>query len=497
MIRQLVLAKRAFSDVPVTFFHPTVYALSTSLAHKSAVAVVRVTGTHSKYIFQQLTGSKKDPIDRRASLRTLYDVTPETKNFLDSSIVIYFAGPKSFTGEDMLELHLHGGKAVVKSVLKAIERAGNKQVGKDVRYALPGEFSQRAFQNGCMDLTEVEGVADLIDAETETQRQSAVTGMMGKNKEVFERWRSSIVSNIAQLTAIIDFGDDAEINDIDTILRSCAQEMRALGTEIKRFLEKVDRSSILQTGIKVALLGSPNAGKSSLLNCITNDDTSIVSDIPGTTRDSIDVPLDIGGFKVVLCDTAGIRGTSKDQIELEGIRRAKAKAAESDIMILVVDATSNEILTPELCDLVRSQLSLKEVIIVINKSDAVDSRTITEARRKVETLLGDQLNIKTVSCHEYEGIKGLIENLSGRFRKVADLTQDADPIAVSKRVQDILNRDVIGGIEDFLATTELGDVVMASESLGSAAEGVGKISGRSVGVEEVLGVVFSRFCVGK
>ncbi|CEP60823.1 Mss1p LALA0_S02e00430g [Lachancea lanzarotensis] len=497
MLRRYTLGNRFNSYFPATFYHPTIYALSTSLAQKSAVAVIRITGTHSKFIFQQLTGSEKCPIARRASLRTLFDLKSGTKNLLDSSIVIYFAGPKSFTGEDMLELHLHGGKAVVKSVLKAIERIGNKQAEKNVRYALPGEFSQRAFQNGCMDLTEVEGVADLIDAETETQRRSAVSGMTGKNKEVFERWRSQIVSNVAQLTAIIDFGDDAEINDVDNILRSCAQEMRSLKIEIQRYLEKVDRSSILQTGIKVALLGSPNAGKSSLLNCITNDDTSIVSDVPGTTRDSIDVPLDIGGFKVVLCDTAGIRGASGDKIELEGMRRARAKAVESDLMILVIDATSKPFVAPELCDLLRSQLPAKELIVVINKMDAVELQTVADAKQQVQALFGDCFKINVVSCHDYQGIENLVDTLSATFRKVSDLAHDSDPITASKRVQDILKRDVIDGIEDFLATSELGDLVMASESLGNAAEGIGKISGRSVGVEEVLGVVFSRFCVGK
>ncbi|SCV01145.1 LAME_0G14356g1_1 [Lachancea meyersii CBS 8951] len=495
MLRYLTAARRFYSHVPATFYHPTIYAVSTSLGQKSAVAVVRITGTHSEHIFQQLTGSRKKPIARRASLRTLYDEVSGRKNVLDSSIVVYFAGPKSFTGEDMLELHLHGGKAVVKSVLKAIERLGNKKAGQEIRFALPGEFSQRAFQNGRMDLTELEGVGDLIDAETETQRRCAITSMTGLHKMIFERWRSIIVSNIAQLTAIIDFGDDAEINDIDHILQSCARETETLKEEVERFIHKIDRSSILQNGIKVALLGSPNAGKSSLLNRITSDETSIVSDIPGTTRDTIDVPLDIGGFKVVLCDTAGIRSASKDKIEIEGMKRARAKAAQSDLAILVVDATARSCVTPELSELVISELSEKEVITVINKTDAVDIETVAEVRQKLKNQFGDLAIIEEVSCLDYRGIDDLVDRLSRFFKKLSDL--DADPIAASKRVQEILKKDVLYGINEFLATIDLGDVVMASENLASAAEGIGKITGESVGIEEVLGVVFSRFCVGK
>ncbi|SCU95013.1 LADA_0G12882g1_1 [Lachancea dasiensis] len=491
------LGIRLYSSLPATYYHPTIYALSTSLGQKSAIAVLRITGSHTKHIFQELTASTKTPIERRASLRNLYDNSQGKKNFLDSSLVLYFANPKSYTGEDMLELHLHGGRAVVKSVLKAIERMGNMQSGRVIRYALPGEFSQRAFQNGRMDLTQVEGVGELIDAETETQRRSAVSSMTGQNKQIFERWRATIVSNIAQLTAIIDFGDDAEIEDIDQILRAASLQMRALRKEVERFVRKVDRSAILQNGIKVAFLGSPNAGKSSLLNCITNDDTSIVSNIPGTTRDSIDVPLDINGFKVVLCDTAGIRDTTEDEIEQEGIKRAKAKASQSDLAIVVVDPLSEQILNPQLCEFVRTAIPHKQIIIVINKVDLVDDGTVTKIKKYLQTSFEEQFVITSTSCNTLEGIDYLVAQLSQRFETLSETTQDSDPITVSKRVQEILTNDILFGIDEFLRTCESGDVVMASENLNYAAEGIGKITGETVGIEEVLGIVFSRFCVGK
>ncbi|SCU89191.1 LANO_0D04148g1_1 [Lachancea nothofagi CBS 11611] len=496
MLKTASWSKRAYSSVPVTYFHPTIYALSTSPGQKSAIAVVRVTGTHSKYILQQLTGSQNEPVARRASLRNLYSAVREKKILLDSSLTLYFANPRSFTGEDMLELHLHGGRAVVKSVLKAIEELGDRKNGLDIRYAQPGEFSQRAFQNGRMDLTQIEGVGELIDAETETQRRSATSGLTGQNKQVFDRWRSTIVSNIAQLTALIDFGDDAEIEDIDHIVEAARQEMHGLREEMHRFVRKVDRSSILQNGIKVALLGSPNAGKSSLLNCITNEDTSNVSNIPGTTRDAIDVPIDVKGYKVVLCDTAGIRHESEDRIELEGIKRAKAKAFQCDLAVLVVDPTKKPYIGPGLRELVNTGIPHKNTIIAINKMDLVDPQTIKEVVLDLQTSFEKQFAITSVSCRDLRGIEELVNHLSAFFEEfTGTTTQDSDPIAVSRRVQEIMVKDVLFGVDEFLASSE--DIVMASENLNYAADGIGKITGQSVGIEEVLGVVFSRFCVGK
>ena len=397
----------------------------------------------------------------------------------------------------MLELHLHGGRAVIKSVLKAIEEIKCQEQNGSIRYALPGEFSQRAFQNGRMDLTQAEGLAELIDAETETQRRSAVSSVRGQNKALFESWRSRIVSNIAQLTAIIDFGEDTEITDIDNILESVQKEMRQLNTEIRKFMSRVERSSILQDGIKVALLGAPNAGKSSLLNCVTKDETSIVSDIPGTTRDAIDVPIDINGYKVIICDTAGIRQKSTDQIEIQGMKRAKAKGSASDLIILVVDPTRTPYVSEDLKSFVKDEMSHKQLVVVINKKDLIDMDKIKHVSSEIRSCLGGDFPVLAVSCTSLEGTEELMASLSAIFQSLSATGHDLDPIIVSKRTNEILSKDVLFGIEGFLTFSDAEDVVMASESLSYAAEGIGKITGDSVGVEEILGIVFARFCVGK
>ncbi|KAM3163574.1 TrmE-type G domain-containing protein [Lachancea thermotolerans] len=497
MQRGLYASYRLYSSVPVTAFHPTIYALSTSPGQRSAIAVVRVTGSHCKHIYYQLTGAQSPPVPRRCSLRNLYHAAGAKKNLLDSSLVLFFENPKSFTGEDMLELHLHGGRAVIKSVLGAIQSLGDQKKGLDIRYAQPGEFSQRAFQNGRMDLTQAEGVADLIDAETETQRRSALQSFRGQNKVLFDGWRSQIVSGIAQLTAIIDFGEDAEIEDTQAILDSVRRNMMNLDKEIKLFVLKIRRSSILQNGVKVALLGSPNAGKSSLLNCITNDDTSIVSDTPGTTRDAIDVPIDVDGYKVVLCDTAGIRSESEDQIEIQGIKRAKAKGSESDLVILVIDPTKTPLVTEDLQRFVKEQIPHNQVIIAVNKTDLVDTKRLKNVRQEVYQIFNGDFPIKSVSCTNFEGIENLVKELSHVFQGLSGTSHDSDPLIVSNRTEEILTKDVMFGLQEFLSFPGTEDVVMACENLAYAAEGIGKITGASVGVEEVLGVVFSRFCVGK
>ncbi|SCW04523.1 LAFE_0H15412g1_1 [Lachancea fermentati] len=486
-----------YSTYVRTAFLPTIYALSTSIGQRSAIAVVRVSGSHSKYIYHSLTESQAEPIARRASLRNLYEPGLQTKNLLDSSISLYFDAPKSFTGEDMLELHVHGGQAVVRSVLNAIGSLNDRKRGREIRYAQPGEFSQRAFQNGRADLTQIEGIGELIDAETETQRRSALSSFKGLNRALFAEWRARIVNNIAQLTAIIDFGEDTDITDVDQIFNNVTAEVKAVEQEVTDFIHKIDKSSILQRGIKLVLLGQPNAGKSSLLNSITKAETAIVSNIPGTTRDAIDVPLDINGYKVVLCDTAGLRSNSDDQIEKEGIKRAQLKSSQSDIVLVLIDPTNDPLITIDVEKYIKEELSDKDVIIVVNKADLMDDTSTNLVRKMLKNKFQGSYSIEVVSCLNEQGIDNLLRKLTDRFKKLATSEEGSDPVVVSKRVQEILENDVLFGIKEFLTFRQYDDVVMASESLNYAAEGIGKITGETVGVEEVLGVVFSRFCVGK
>ncbi|GAV29719.1 hypothetical protein PMKS-003221 [Pichia membranifaciens] len=482
---------------------PTVYALSTAPA-RAAIGVIRITGPASKKIFTKLTGSSSSPQHRVASVRKIYDTlsTPDPsegrnskKLLLDECLVLFFQSPNSYTGDDLLELHLHGGVAVINRVMSTIGKLHSPV--SPIRLAEPGEFSKRAFQNQRFDLTEVEGINTLIHAETEMQRISALSSMKGETNILFNQWRERILKNIALLTTVIDFGEDHDIDEVNDLFGHVAVDVLDLQKEIEDYLIKVKRSQVLLDGIKITLIGPPNAGKSSLLNILAQDDRAIVSSIAGTTRDAMDVPLNISGYKIVVGDTAGIRA-STDEIEKEGIKRAKKKSMEADINILILPAdelnTETEFLSHAL-SLVNN--SDKENMLIINKSDLIS----VEMRKEILSVFSEKLSIPQesilfISCTENEGIDKLVGNLTARFEKVTNSDKE-DPISISKRAKEILANDVLYGFSEFYKFKELDDIVMASEGLRSSVEGIGKITGEAIGVEDILGVVFSKFCIGK
>ncbi|KAH3899878.1 related to tRNA modification GTPase MSS1, mitochondrial [Saccharomycodes ludwigii] len=485
----------------LTSYLPTIYALSTPPGQRSAIAVIRISGAKAKYIYHKLTKSKAAPIPRRASLRKIYEPQKNGK-LLDQALVLFFEEPKTFTGEDILEVHLHGGKAVTNGVLKSIQslHSNSSEENISIRYAQPGEFSKRAFQNGRADLTQLEGIGDLIDAETESQRKSALSSFNGENKVLFSSWRKSILENMAQLTAIIDFGEDADIEDIDNIFNGVSRNVELLKGDISSFVKKLEKSNILKAGIKLALIGEPNAGKSSLLNTMVDDNVAIVSNIPGTTRDSIDVMLDLEGYKVVICDTAGIRNKSSDEIELQGIERAKLKSVHSDIVLLLVDSAnpSGNFISEDMLEHFNTSLKRKEVFIVLTKTDLLKDRNqLAGIKESISKKLNGNYPICAISCVENTGVEELMGSLISKFQEITNSNDETGPIIVSKRVEEILHNDVLYGLKEFQNAKALDDVVMASEGLNIASEGIGKITGETIGVEEVLGVVFSNFCVGK
>ncbi|QLQ80175.1 hypothetical protein HG537_0D01760 [Torulaspora globosa] len=489
-----------FAHIPCRFIGtsclPTIYALSTPPGQRSAIAVVRISGDHSKYILQRLTNSNKEPTPRLASLRKLYH--PDQKeNLLDTSLTLFFESPRTFTGEDILELHLHGGKAVTGAVLKAIESLHDLKKGFNIRYANPGEFSLRAFQNGKFDLTEIEGIKELIDAETETQRKSALSSFNGENKLRFLQWRSQIVDNIAKLTAIIDFGEDTEIEDIENIIMNVESHILELRAVIQQFINKIERSNILRNGIRIVLLGPPNAGKSSLINTISQDDISIVSQTPGTTRDAVETALNIGGYKIIICDTAGVRDDSSDVIEKMGIEKALKKSESCNLCLLLVDPNNMPLIPESLKQhLASPKFQNSDKIIVLNKIDTISTpEDLNHTMLRIHQEIGEKIPILPISCLSGEGIDNLTTDLITKFQLLSDTSDESNPIIVSERVREILTNDVIYGIDEFLSFKD--DVVMASESLQHAATGIGKITGQAIGIEEVLGVVFSSFCVGK
>lgn len=416
---------------------------------------------------------------------------------LDEALTLFFKSPKTYTGEDILELHVHGGNAIVKAVLAAIKALHDEENGINIRYADHGEFSQRAFLNGRFDLTEVEGVREMIDAETESQRLMALASMTGLNKKVLDHWREEIVNNVALLTTVIDFGEEHDVEETEQLFSTVEANIDRLIFEIEEYLRKVKGSEILLKGIKVSLIGPPNAGKLSLLNFLANSDSAIVSEIAGTTRDVVDVPLDIEGYKVVVGDTAGIRDLEEaDTIEKEGIRRAKQRALAGDLVLVVLPV--NEEIPSE----IKRHLELikqagRPLALILNKSDLLQNE-------KSDSVIGsfaNELNIPKeqlhmVSCKTEDGMNDLRNELIKSFKEIT-LSDFSDPVSLSMRAQDLLENDVLCGLKQFKEWKESEDVVLASECLRQSVDGIGRITGKSIGVEEILGVVFSSFCIGK
>uniref|UniRef100_A0A060T7V2 ARAD1C24948p n=1 Tax=Blastobotrys adeninivorans TaxID=409370 RepID=A0A060T7V2_BLAAD len=484
----------------------TIYALSTHPG-KAAVAIVRVSGPLAPSVFSALTGLPTAPQPRRAQLVSLYN----HQSLLDRALALYFKAPFSYTGEDVLELHLHGGQAIVKAVMDTIGRlelsdsSANSGPGRDskVRYAEAGEFTRRAFANGRLDLTEVEGIRDMIDAETEFQRQAAVASAGGQMRELYDKWRDEIVHQSALLTALIDFSDDnADIdgNLFDTVKKNVTQLLQ----QIRGHRDQISRSELLQAGIKLNLLGPPNAGKSSLLNILARREVAIVSDVAGTTRDVVEVGLDINGYKVVIGDTAGLRvlesikvNDDHSKIELEGMRRARERFKVGDLVVAVIPTETtgqgDVVVAPGIKEELHS-LSSQRIIVALNKIDTVDEVTKSEIIEKYSKALDIPCkDIVPVSCTTGEGVELLVHSLATECQQLTHSSY-GPPIGASQRIRDLLDNDVIGGLEAFLSSD---DVVMATSELQFAIDGIGKITGRGVGIEEVLGVVFSSFCIGK
>ncbi|QPG73710.1 hypothetical protein FOA43_001023 [Brettanomyces nanus] len=475
---------------------PTIYALSTAPG-RSAIAIIRISGPASTYIYQKLTGLKTFLKPRLATVRKLYNpllLDKGKRSFLDEALCLYFHAPNSYTGEDCLELQVHGGKAVIGSVIKAISLLHS--VNMPIRYAQRGEFSKRGFQNGRFDLTEAEGINELINAQTEVQRVSALSSMKGEVRELFHHWRKQIVNNVALLTTIIDFGEDHDIDQVNNLFDKVDQNISNLQSEVSNYLERTRKSQILMDGIKMTLLGPPNAGKSSLLNILADDDKAIVSSIAGTTRDAIEIPLAIHGYKVVVGDTAGIRHAT-NEIEREGIKRAKTRSRNADLNLIIIPADLSGDIDQVLLDHI-VDISDKELLIIVNKSDLLTSET---DRVSLLSRISTKFDIppdrfKFISCITHDGIKELTQQLESKFRQITWTDRGEDPVVISKRAQDILSNDVLHGFIDFHQFKDGDDIVLAMESLKFSMEGIGKITGEAIGVEEILSVVFSQFCIG-
>jgi tRNA modification GTPase len=453
----------------------TIFALSSGPG-TAGVAVVRLSGPAARSALKSLT-TGTEPKPRHASLRILKD--PETEARLDQAVVLLFAVPASFTGEDVVELHLHGGRAVVEGVLFALGRM------PDLRLAEPGEFSRRAFENGKLDLTEAEGLNDLIHAQTASQRDQALRQMDGALRNLYENWRSRLLGHLAHLEADIDFPDE----DLpEGVAAAVLPQILDISTEITQHIDQSRQGRMVRDGFRVVLLGAPNAGKSTLLNALTQTDVAIVSEEAGTTRDAIEVQLDLAGFSVRLIDTAGVREAS-GSIEKEGIRRALKKAEDADLHLVLVRADEWPAVPPAILE----QLDHRSVFVITQRDRVSD-----DAMFHVEQLALDSFGMSSpnplveVSAKTGFGVEGLLKHLSDVAanamspRETASLTRMRHQQALEDALDHLARFKVNAGI----------DAVLAAEDARMAVRAIGSITGR-VGVEDMLDIVFSDFCIGK
>lgn len=433
----------------------TIFALSSGRG-PAGVAVVRVSGNRAGAAVLQLTGQDALPAPRVAALRALRD--PETGEMIDQSLILWFPAPASFTGEDVVEFHVHGGPAVVSGVLAALARQDG------LRPAEPGEFTRRAFLAGKMDLTQVEGLADLINAETEAQRRQALRQMQGVLTDLYEGWRTRLIRALAYVEADIDFSDEDDVPEhVSAQVRGAIE---ALSGEIAQHLADGSRGERLRDGLSVAIIGKPNAGKSSLLNALAKRDVAIVSNIAGTTRDIIEVHLNLGGYPVTLIDTAGLRETD-DPVEAIGVARARARAEAADLRLHLTPFGEEPAPVDE------------NTLAVITKVDLGDTAST-----------GAQDGRFYISVMSGAGLGDLVAHLADWAGKA--LSGGESVLLTRER-----HRHALENCRVHLESAQFQpDLVLMAEDMRLAARALGRITGR-VDVEDLLDVIFRDFCIGK
>ena len=445
----------------------TICALA-SASGKAGIAVFRVSGPKALWILQRLTGRNEfEP-------RRVYHVdfsNPASNEVVDDGLALYFSAPNSFTGEDVAEIHVHGGRAVTADMLSAIMAAGG------VRLAEPGEFTRRAFAAGKMDLTAAEALADLVNAETTAQRRQARRQLSGALGDLCLAWRARLVRAIAYFEAEIDFSDE----DLPGGLPArTAAEIGAIRGEIEARLADRQAGERIRDGLRVAIVGPPNAGKSTLLNCLAGRDAAIVSETAGTTRDVIEAHLDLGGYAVILADTAGIRAT-EDAVEAEGVRRAARTAEEADVRLVVLDGAAWPEVPPDVAG-----AAAPDDIVVLNKCDLIDA-VVTDSGA-IEG--GPDLSPLPVSALGGHGMDVVVAELTRRVSRLSGggeapvVTRTRHRAALEECVEALTRFDPENSSE------------LAAEDLRLAARSLGRVIGE-IDVEDVLDVIFRDFCIGK
>ncbi len=448
----------------------TIFAQS-SKPGKSGVSLFRISGSSSLLALKQLL--RTDEIEMTPRLlyhKKIYD--PKTNELIDNAMVVYFKAPASFTGEDVVEIHTHGSIAIAVILINAL-------LGMDdLRLAEPGEFAKRAFLNGKFDLTSAEGIADLIEAETVQQHRQAMRQSEGELERLYSKWREDLLSIMALLEAYIDFPDE----DIpEEVLDDIAAKVSDIKQSIKLHLDDNRRGERLRSGIKLTIIGPPNVGKSSLLNFLMQRNVAIVSNIPGTTRDIIEGYVDIGGYPIILQDTAGIRSGTNDWIEQEGINRALESAKIADIKIIMLDATSSNIDSQNEDIAKIMDIADDNSLIVVNKIDLTNN---------IDFLEIDQKGCIKISVKENIGLSVLLEQIKDIASNLAGL--DENP-----RITRARHRHQLAGALQCLSGFNMeGDLILAAEDIRMTIRNLSTIIG-IITVDDILAEIFGKFCIGK
>ena len=442
----------------------TIYALSSGPG-TSGIAIIRVSGNETKKVIELLT-NRALPKPKVATLRKINKIN--SFELIDEGIILWFPGPDSYTGEDMAEFHVHGSKAVIEALHNSISDI------KNCRLAEPGEFTKLAFLNGKINLLKAESIADLISAETEIQRQQAIKIMNGNSADQFNHLREKLLKILSYVEAKIDFPEEDLPNDILKTIKKSSDDVII---NIEKILDDQKVGELIREGFKIVILGPTNAGKSSLLNHLSNRDVAIVSEIAGTTRDVIEAHLNIDGYPVIVSDTAGIR-ESKSEIEKKGIKLSLNRAENADLKLVVIDAK-----TPHFTDILKELLD-KNAILVMNKSDLLDQVIDPELKKFNPVLISikENLNIDKL-------ILRIKKNLKSKFIS-------GDDILITRERHRQNLQQCIEHLKNFKEKNNVKDFDKAAEDLRLATRHLGMIVGK-VDVEEILGSIFNDFCIGK
>ena len=442
----------------------TIYALSSGPG-TSGIAVIRISGPEASLVTEKLT-KKNIPEPRVATLRKINYIN--TSELIDEAMILWFPGPESYTGEDLAEIHVHGSKTVVEAIHSSISKI------KNCRLAEPGEFTKIAFQNRKINLLKAESIGDLIASETEIQRKQAVQIMNGKSAERFNSLREKLLKILSHIEAKIDFPDE----DLPSnILKSIKKSSYDVIQNLEKILSDQKIGEKIRDGFKIAIVGPPNAGKSSLLNYLANRDAAIVSETAGTTRDVVEVHLNIDGYPVIMSDTAGIR-ESRNEIERKGIKLSINRAEDADLKLVVIDAKNVEF-TDLLLNLLKN-----DSILVVNKSDLIEGAETTDFKKFDHILISIKNNINLDNL-----ISKIKDNLKNKFISSEDI------LITRARHRQHLEK-CLEHLKSFNEKNEIEDFDKAAEDLRLATRNLGMIVGK-VDVEELLGSIFNDFCIGK